>query len=213
MAFDNNDKSDNISFPEGYEHFADMARAAAETLRALDERIKNIPIEDIKDTVIRLNLDPPALAKAVRNWGTRDFRPALEAQKEEVERALNERMERDIKSWNIDPDTAKQIRLAKIDVLHPNPFAEMSGNELIANRAKQKDQEHSQNYMRSLIRESHTTAKKPEPKLDNEVPQKMKMDVNKLSFAQRYTLKLSFENGSTNSTSTNKPKSRDVDKD
>lgn len=204
---------DRVPFPEGYEHFAGLARFAAMQLRELDDRIKAIPTEDIKTTLAKYELHPKLSAKSIDQWRNRDNRNSLEAQRENIETELNKRIDRDIETWEIDIDTARQIKLATIDTLHPSQFSDMSGEQLIKHKAAVKDEHNSQSYMRSLLRASRAEPKQVHETADLEKPKDKALNVDEISFSQRYTLDVKFGSKTSKSEVDRKFKSKEIDKD
>ncbi|CAG5011121.1 hypothetical protein DYBT9275_04885 [Dyadobacter sp. CECT 9275] len=139
------------SFPEGFDYFKNMADETARQSRLIDERIKNIPTEDIRQTSHRLEFNPAGLTKAREAWVNREDRRSLEGLKTELEADLTKRMEQGIKSWDLDKDTATQIRDATRETLHPNPFKGKTKEQLDQIKGKEKDLQNSQDFMRTLL--------------------------------------------------------------
>ncbi|MCF0072449.1 hypothetical protein LZD49_18345 [Dyadobacter sp. CY261] len=148
------DVSKEAAFPEGYEHFGEVARFTASRLREVEKKIREIPVEEPKQTSHRLRFDPPGLGRELRKWQNANSRKLLETHKEEIDQQAMAKMEKDFLTEGIDPETAAKIRTATIDTHHPNIFREMNEKELAASRHAQKDLNHSQNYMRTLLEKS-----------------------------------------------------------
>jgi hypothetical protein len=154
------DISKQVTFPEGYEHFGEVARFTASRLREIDKKIKEMPVEEPRQTSHRLRFDPPGLGRELQKWQKANSRKLLETDKDEIDQKAMAKMEKDIIKEEVDPETAARIRTATIDTHHPNIFREMNEKELAASRHAQKDLNHSQNYMRTLLEKSRD---KPQP--------------------------------------------------
>ena len=157
------DKKDaEYQFPEGYEYMKDMADEAARQSKALDERIKNIPSEDIRQTRHRLQYHPPGMAKAQQAYDKRDNKENLEEQKKQIETDLMKRIDRDLTQNDVDPQTAAQVKSAAIETIHPNPFKDKTKEEMAKIKGMEKDPQHSQDFMRKLLDDQHKKGKEAE---------------------------------------------------
>lgn len=153
---------EEYKFPEGYEYIKDMAEDAARLSKELDERIKNIPTEDIRQTKHRLQFNAPGMAKAMQAYVKRENKENLEEQKKQIEVDLMKRIDKDLKQNEVDPKTATQIKYAAIEIVHPNPFKGKSKEEMEKARVMEKDPQHSQDFMRKLLYDERKKAKEVE---------------------------------------------------
>jgi len=181
------DKKDTeYQFPEGYEYFKDIADDAARQSKELDERIKNIPTEDIRQTRHRLVFNPPRMAQAEQRWDKRDSKENLEDQKKQIETNLMKRIDRDMKQNDVDLETSGQVRLAAIEVLHPNPFKDKTKEEMDKIKGMDKDPQHSQDFMRKLLSDERKKEREPE-KVKTESKQR-----TEISMSARFSQTLSY---------------------
>ncbi|WP_149242245.1 hypothetical protein [Dyadobacter sp. 32] len=184
------DKKDaEYQFPEGYEYMKEMADEAARQSKELDERIKNIPSEDIQQTRHRLQFNPPGAARAENAWAKRENREDLEKQKKQIETDLMKRIDHDMKQNDVDAQTSGQVKQAAVEVLHPNPFKDKSTKELEVARGMDKDPQHSQDFMRKLLSDQ----KKSEKTQDNLKPEKVEeKQQTEMSMSARFNHTLGY---------------------
>jgi hypothetical protein len=157
------DKKDaEYRFPEGYEYMKDMADEAARQSKELDERIKNIPSEDIQQTRHRLQFNPPGAARAENAWAKRENREDLEEQKKQIETDLMKRIDRDLTQNEVDAKIAAQVKNATIETIHPNLFKDKTKEEMDKIKDMEKDPQHSQDFMRKLLDDQHKKGKEAE---------------------------------------------------
>ena len=143
------DDIDKMGFPEGYEYLEGLTRDAVKRARELDQRIKNIPVEEPKQFHQRLQYNALALDSARRAWPKRENRDILEEQKAANEKELRRQL--DIYLKDADPKDATVIRTIADEKLHPNPFEGMTREQLDKVRGMEKDLEHSQDFMRAEL--------------------------------------------------------------
>ncbi|MCF0061320.1 hypothetical protein MUK70_18955 [Dyadobacter chenwenxiniae] len=210
----NNEKSKEVKFPEGYEYFAENARFTASQLRQIDREIKDLPVEDLKQSTYRLRFAPPGLGREIKKWQTGRDRKLLETQKEEIEKEAMAKLEKDMEKWGIDPETADRIRTATIDTHNPNIFREMNDKEFAASRQAQKDLNHSQNYMRTLLEKNRETAETGNKKTTPEKLKTLMTAFPRALFSQRSpSISFQKEFGAGNKDNKGKTKSKESDRE
>jgi len=190
MAQEKDDYDLEYTFPDGYEYFAQMANEAARQLKEIDERIKHIPVEDIKQASYRLKFNPAGLEKAREALKNRDNRDDLEQQKKQLEADMLKHMDKGIKEWDVDLETTTQIRNAAIETLHPNPFKGQLKEELKISRGMEKDQQHSQDFMRMLLKNQRGQIKDNKSTIEPE--RNVNKDTSEMSMSTRFIQTLAF---------------------
>ncbi|PMD95706.1 hypothetical protein BWI97_13990 [Siphonobacter sp. BAB-5405] len=169
------DPSKEHAFPAGFEFIEEMAKEAREKIKVLDKQLDRTPreMDTPQSPVPRYN--PPGFLKPVKPINPAHVVYDLEKKKETIEADVNKRVEHLIEKFDLDDETAKQLRQATLHTLHPNPFEGKSKKEMEMLSKVKKDINYSQDYMiqrkrnfqqeekekPSFIREEASKEKKP----------------------------------------------------
>ena len=187
------DDRERMGFPEGYEHLEGMTRAAANRARELDERIKNIPVEEPRQFHQRLQYHPAALQKASRTYANRESREMLEEMKAENENELMQQVTPYL--IHAEPEELADIKLTIQEQLHPNPFKGMTSAQLDKAKGMTKDFQHSQDFMRARLDQFRAGQRNsPEPDRPETGKSKTEPDKQKetMSMSARFTQTLTY---------------------